>query len=243
MLEMIPIDTFFSLKRFAHKDLWAEGKPIWSPLLLLNQYLGEKKNCQIEIEIHKGIFLEGAESISIGKGTIIEPGVYIQGPCVIGKNCVIRHGAYIRGGVICGDGCQIGHSAEIKHSILLDGACATHFVYVGDSILGNGVNLGAGVKCANLRLDRREVGVMIEGKRVKTGLRKFGCVVGDRTQIGCNSVLNPGTLVGMECLAFPLSNLSGSISPRSQMSAEGIKPIEPKLLEKLLWQSTTTAPA
>jgi NDP-sugar pyrophosphorylase family protein len=156
---------------------------------------------------------------------------------------VIRHGAYLRGGVICGDGCQIGHSAEIKHAILLDGACATHFVYVGDSILGNGVNLGAGVKCANLRLDRREVSVDVDGQRVKTGLKKLGCIVGDRVQIGCNSVLNPGTLVGRECLAYPLSQLSGWVPTRSQISAKGIQPIEPKLLEKLLWQSTPIAPA
>lgn len=238
---MIPVETFFFLKRFAHRDLWRKGEPVWSPLLSLSKYF--TTSGKIEIDLPKGIFLDSPESISIGRGTVIEPGVYIQGPCIIGKNCVIRHGAYIRGGVICGDGCQIGHSAEIKHSILLDGACATHFVYVGDSILGNGVNLGAGVKCANLRLDRREVSVTVDGTRVKTGLKKFGCIVGDRVQIGCNSVLNPGTLVGMECLSFPLMNLSGTILPRSQMSAEGIKPIEPKLLEKLLWQSTTTASA
>lgn len=238
---MIPIEIFFSLKRFAHKALWKEGEPVWSPLLALNKYLSEKNPCRIEIEIPKGVFLEKPEWISIGQGTVIEPGVFIQGPCIIGKNCRIRHGAYIRESVICGDHCQIGHSAELKHSILLDYACATHFVYVGDSILGNEVNLGAGVKCANMRLDRREVNVVIEGKRVKTGLKKFGCVIGDRVQIGCNSVLNPGTLVGMESLSYPLINLSGCIPPRSQMTPRGIKPIEPKILEKLLWQSTTTA--
>lgn len=174
---------------------------------------------------------------------MIEPGVYIQGPCIIGKNCVIRHGAYIREGVICGDYCQIGHSAELKHSILLNHACATHFVYVGDSILGNEVNLGAGVKCANLRLDRSEVVVAWNGKRVKTGLKKLGAIVGDRVQIGCNCVLNPGTLIGKESFSHPLLNLSGYIPPRSQMSAKGREPIEPHILEKLLWQSIPTAPA
>ncbi|HSX10365.1 MAG TPA: LpxA family transferase [Chlamydiales bacterium] len=235
------MDPFFSLKRFAHKALWKEGEPVWSPLAALSKYLSEKKSWQIEIAIPKGVFLERPEEIAIGKGTIIEPGVYIQGPCVIGEGCVIRHGAYLRDGVICGDHCQIGHSSEIKHSILLDYACATHFVYVGDSILGNEVNLGAGVKCANLRLDRRDVSVWVEGERVKTGLRKFGCIVGDRVQIGCNSVLNPGTLVGMESVSHPLMNLSGSIPPRSQVTREGVKPIEPQILEKLLWQSKTIA--
>jgi NDP-sugar pyrophosphorylase family protein len=234
---MISVETFFSLKRFAHRSLWKEGEPVWSALLSLNQYLNEKNPCRIEIRIPEGVFLEKKELISIGEGTVIEPGVLIQGPCIIGKNCVIRHGAYIRAGVICGDHCQVGHSAELKASILLDYACATHFVYVGDSILGNEVNLGAGVKCANLRLDRRDV--LVNG--VKTGLRKFGCVIGDRTQIGCNSVLNPGTFVGMECVAHPLMNLGGLVPSRSQVTAKGIEPIEPKILEKLLWQSKTTA--
>lgn len=234
---MLSVETFFSLQRFAHRALWKKGEPVWAPLILLNDYLNEKNPCRIEIEIPEGVFLEKKGEISIGEGTVIEPGVLIQGPCIIGKNCVIRHGAYLRGGVICGDHCQVGHSAELKHSILLDYACATHFVYVGDSILGNEVNLGAGVKCANLRLDRRDV--LVSG--VKTGLRKFGCVVGDRTQIGCNSVLNPGTLVGMECVAHPLMNLGGQVPIRSQVTAKGIEPIEPKILEKLLWQSKTTA--
>ncbi len=241
--ERMSPETFFSLESFAHKELWREGAHVWSPLLMLKDYLKEKNPCRIEIVIPEGVFLENRESISIGKGTVIEPGVYIQGPCIIGKDCVIRHGAYIRGPVLCGDRCQIGHSAELKGSILLDGASATHFVYVGDSILGNDVNLGAGVKCANLRLDRREVQVHLEGKKVKTGLKKFGAIVGDRVQIGCNCVLNPGTLVGHESFAYPLVNLGGFIPPRSQVDSKGIRPIEQKILEKLLWKSTTTAPA
>jgi NDP-sugar pyrophosphorylase family protein len=231
----------FELNHFAHRSLWKQGAPIWSPLSLLSDYLNERQH-RIEIAIPQGVFLERPELISIGEGTVIEPGVLIQGPCIIGKNCAIRHGAYIRSGVICGDGCHIGHSTELKHSILLDGASATHFVYVGDSILGNGVNLGAGVKCANLRLDRKEVSVMWEGKRVKTGLKKMGAIVGDRCQFGCNTVLNPGTIVGKECFSFPLVSVFGTVPPRSQIEATGIKPIEQKILEQLLWQSTPTAP-
>lgn len=192
----------------------------------------------MEIDIPQGVFLQNPELISIGKGTVIEPGVMIIGPCIIGKNCVIRHGAYLREDVILGDGCHIGHSSELKHSIVLNHAAATHFVYVGDSILGASVNLGAGVKCANLRLDRREVAV----QGVKTGLRKFGAIVGDKTQIGCNCVLNPGTLIGKESFSHPLVNLKGLIPARSQVDAKGVRPIEQKILEKLLWQSSTTAP-
>lgn len=228
------VEAFFALEKFAHRSLWKEGEAVWSALVHLEKYLREKKLGQIEIEIPEGVYLEKREEISIGKGTVIEPGVLIQGPCIIGKNCIIRHGAYLRGRVILGDHCQIGHSAELKHSILLDHAAATHFVYVGDSILGNGVNLGAGVKCANLRLDRRDVCVYLGGQKVKTGLKKFGAVVGDAVQIGCNSVLNPGTLVGKESYAHPLTSLSGTIEPRSQVDANGVRPIEKKILEKLL---------
>lgn len=240
---VLTTETFFSLERYAHKGLWKEGEPIWHPLLILSSYLEKAKLGQIEIKIPDGVFLEKKELISIGEGTTIEPGVLIQGPCIIGKGCVIRHGAYLRGPLILGDKCHVGHSAELKHSILLDGAHATHFVYVGDSILGNSVNLGAGVKCANLRLDRREVIVPLNGKKIKTGLKKFGAIIGDRSQIGCNSVLNPGTFFGMESFAYPLMNLSGFIPPRSQVSEKGLQPIEQKILEKLLWQPTTITPA
>lgn len=238
---MINPELFFSLEKFAHRSLWKLGEPVWSALFALTEYL-KKNRSQIEIDLPDGVFLKNREQISIGKGTVIEPGVMIQGPCIIGKRCVIRHGAYIREEVILGDECRIGHSSELKHSILLDRAAATHFVYVGDSILGNGVNLGAGVKCANLRLDRREVFVVFEGKKQKTGLKKFGAIIGDFSQIGCNSVLNPGTLIGKECFSYPLMNMTGEIPPRSQIDAKGVQPIEPKILEKLLWQSISTAP-
>lgn len=237
-------DPFFSLDKYAHRSLWKENAPPpWFPLFWLAEYIEKKNLCKIEIEIPEGVFLQKKEQISIGSGTVIEPGVLIQGPCIIGKNCLIRHGAYLRGPFICGDGCHIGHSAEIKHSILLDRSAATHFVYVGDSILGNDVNLGAGVKCANLRLDRRDIAVQIDGKKEKTGLKKLGAVIGDRVQIGCNSVLNPGTLVGKESLSYPLMNLTGFIPPRSQIDRQGVRPIEQKTLEKLLCRSTATAPA
>lgn len=242
LASVMNLESFFSVDRFEHRSLWKEGEPLWHPLICLSNYLKEKNTCRIEIDIPEGVFLQNRELISIGTGTIIEPGVFIRGPCIIGKNCVLRHGAYIRESVILGDECHIGHSAELKHSILLNRAAATHFVYVGDSILGESVNLGAGVKCANLRLDRRDVFVQFEGKRVRTGLKKFGAIVGDRVQIGCNSVLNPGTLVGRESFSYPLMNLKGTIPARSQIDSDGIRPIEQNILEKLLWQSTSSAP-
>ena len=217
-------EIFFDLRKFVHAGLWKPKAPVWSALHELEPYLKafrfEKKALKFT-----GVHFEQSGLISIGPGTVIEPGVMIQGPCVIGKNCVIRHGAYIRGNTILGDHVVIGHSAEIKSSIILDRAAATHFVYVGDSIVGNEVNLGAGVKCANLRLDRREVHIFWEGVRMKTGLQKLGGIIGDGTQIGCNSVLNPGTLVGKNTACHPLMTLSGTIAAGSSAGKQ--------LLEKL----------
>jgi len=208
---------------------------VWSALRELEPYLKafrfEKKALKFT-----GVHFEQPNLISIGAGTIIEPGVLIQGPCVIGANCIIRQGAYIRANTILGDHVVVGHSAEIKGSILLDRAAATHFVYVGDSIVGNDVNLGAGVKCANLRLDRREVQVIWDDVRVKTGLQKLGAILGDSTQIGCNSVLNPGTLVGKNTACHPLVTLSGTIAAGSMVSSDRVMHVESqgkRLLEKM----------
>ncbi len=226
---MPSIELFFSLKRFAHRALWKNGAPPWAPLSLLEHYTKSATH-SIMITIPSGVFLERPELISIGPGTIIEPGVFIQGPCIIGAQCIIRHGAYLRGPLIIGDRCVVGHSAELKNSILLDSCNATHFVYVGDSIIGNRVNLAAGVKCANVRLDRKKIAVQFEEQQIQTGLLKFGSIVGDRTQIGCNAVLNPGTLIGRESLCYPLMNVRGYLPPethakgpsRSELINEGI---------------------
>ena len=189
-------------------------------LLRLENYLLTLPSLKINIDVPEGVSIKNPSTVSIGEGTVLEPGVLIEGPCIIGKNCHIRHGAFLRGGVLCGDRCVIGHSAEIKHSIFLDGAHAAHLNYVGDSILGNVVNLGAGVKCANLRLDRNEITIYFEGRKVQTGLKKFGCILGDGCQIGCNVVLNPVTLIGQNSVSYPLLNLHGFIPANSRVKGK-----------------------
>lgn len=226
-------NDLFALERYEHKKLFREGQPVWAALTYLEEYLREQKLGKIEIEIPQGVFLERPELIRIGKGTIIEPGAFIQGPCIIGQGCIIRHGAFIRESTVMGNRCVIGHGTETKHSIFLNYAHATHLTYVGDSILGNWVNLGAGVKCANLRLDRKEVVIWLENKKIKTGLKKLGAIIGDRAQIGCNCVLNPGTLFGKESVAFPLLHLSGVVPPRTQVTAEGMSPLASRILEQI----------
>ena len=202
---------YFDLSTFAHAAIFEETAPAWSALNKINDYLLAGPLGKISGTIEPGAYLINPEEISIGKGTIVEPGAYIQGPCVIGENCQIRNGAYIRGNFIAGNRCIIGHATEVKNSIFLDGAQAGHFAYVGDSILGNHVNLGAGTKCANLRFDNHHIYVFWKERKIDSGLRKFGAIIGDHAQTGCNSVTNPGTLMGKGSRLGPCATAKGVI--------------------------------
>ncbi len=166
-----------------------------------------------------GSYLEGAsivyagsflmdDLIQIGKNVIIEPGALIKGPAVIGDGTEVRQGAYIRGDVLVGRNCVVGHTTEIKASIMLGGSKAGHFAYIGDSILGS-VNLGAGTKLANLKMTDSPVVLNIKGQVYKTGLRKFGAILGDGVETGCNSVTAPGTLLGKKTLLYPGATARG----------------------------------
>lgn len=152
--------------------------------------------------LEAGSYLVGNQ-IELKKGVLVEAGSYIAGPTILGEGTVVRHGAYIRGGVITGTKAVIGHASEIKSSIMLNESKAPHFAYVGDSILGNKVNLGAGTKVSNLKITNTEVIVRFGDEKISTGLRKFGAIVGDHSETGCNSVLNPGVLLAKNCLVYP----------------------------------------
>ena len=206
---------FFSSIPTAFQTLFPLDKPAWMALTLIEAYLKTHSLGKIEVEIPKGVFLVDEHLISIGKGTVIEPGAYIRGPCIIGENCIIRHGAYIRGNLITGKECVIGHGSEVKNAIFFDKAHAPHLNYVGDSILGFKVNLGAGSICSNLKLDNTTVIIHHNNEDVDTGLRKFGAIVGDEGQIGCNAVLNPGTLLGKNVACYPCVNVSGYVESDS----------------------------
>ena len=146
------------------------------------------------------------DRIHIGKGVFIESGALIQSPAIIGDQTEVRQGAYMRGYCLIGKKCVVGHVTEVKHSIFLDGAKAGHFAYLGDSILGNEVNLGAGTKLANLRFTSGNVQVKTPDKIIDTGLRKFGAILADDVQTGCNSVTSPGTLLGKKSMLLPNVN-------------------------------------
>jgi UDP-N-acetylglucosamine diphosphorylase / glucose-1-phosphate thymidylyltransferase / UDP-N-acetylgalactosamine diphosphorylase / glucosamine-1-phosphate N-acetyltransferase / galactosamine-1-phosphate N-acetyltransferase len=207
--------TLFDLSDPLFRELFKNCRYPWEAVKGLLAFLAERGLGKIEVALPEGVFLEKREQISIGSGTRVEPGCFIQGPCFIGKNCQIRHGAYIRGGAVIGDGSTVGHATEVKHSIFLPGASAPHFNYVGDSILGGKVNLGAGTTCANLRLDRKNVLFKIGGEPVDTGMAKLGALIGDGAQIGCHTLLNPGTLIGKGTHSYPSLILHGVIPEKS----------------------------
>ncbi len=213
-----------------HRSL-SEGIPLSSPLIVHNDRLLNARECTVTYgDTTKGglsvsengqkiegasVIMAGAvligKDISIGHGVLIEPGAYIKGPAIIGDYSEIRKGAYIRGNCIIGKRCVVGHTTEIKHSIFLNDAKAGHFAYLGDTILGNAVNLGAGTKCANFRFLPGHVEVRTTKGMLTTGLRKFGAILGDRCQTGCNSVTNPGTVLSPECLLMPTATARSGV--------------------------------
>ena len=143
------------------------------------------------------------DHVFIGRDTVIEPGAYIKGPAWIGPNCQIRHGAYIRENVVIGAGSVIGNSCEIKNSFLFNGCQVPHFNYVGDSIVGAKAHLAAGVIVSNLKLTADNIILRVNGTFIDTGLRKFGALIGDGAEIGCNAVINPGAILGRRSLVYP----------------------------------------
>ena len=149
-----------------------------------------------------GAEFQGPRS-AMGEGVRVAGGATLKSPTIIGHRTEVRQGAYLRGYCLIGDRCVVGHTTEVKHSVFLDDAKAGHFAYLGDSIIGNNANLGAGTKCANLRFIPGNVQVGYEGKLFDTGMRKFGAILGDRAQTGCNSVTSPGTIIAKGSFLMP----------------------------------------
>lgn len=208
----LEIENFFDLSKTKHDEIYEGTDRLWEAVTRIGEE-AEKGNFQIGGEIHPGAYV-GSE-VKIGEGTKVMANAVIEGPTRIGRNCVIRPGAFLRGNVLLGDGVVVGHSSEIKNSLVHEEAEIPHFSYVGDSIIGWKGHLAAGVKVSNLKINREPVKVKIGEEKIATGLRKFGCILGDKAEIGCNSVLNPGTLVGKGTLAMANSSLSGYYPPGS----------------------------
>lgn len=160
------------------------------------------------------------EGIWIAKSAKVSPLATISAPCIIGENTEIRQCAFIRGKALVGDGCVIGNSVELKNCIISDGCQVPHFNYVGDSILGYKSHMGAGSVTSNVKSDKSLVTVRSGEKKLETGLKKFGAMLGDFVEVGCNSVLNPGTVIGANSNVYPLSSVRGFVPPGSIFKAQ-----------------------
>jgi len=225
-----PADLF-DLTQTEHAALFDGCEFAWEALKKIAPYLAEKSKNPLWVKLKHAfkyppelpIFV--GDRVIIGAGTVVEPGAMIKGPAIIGKNCQIRHNAYIRENVIIGDDCVVGNASELKNALLFNGAQVPHYNYIGDSILGHQAHTGAGVICSNLKSLPGNVMVTscklpVEGSEnapaeqpatcnlqpattLDTGLRKFGALIGDGAEVGCNSVLNPGSILGRGAIIYP----------------------------------------
>ena len=207
-----PADLF-DLSQTEHAALFEGCEFAWDALKRLKEYIdanvrpGLHHSCDGVAFIGKKVF--------IGEGTVVEDGVMIKGPAIIGRNCQIRHNAYFREHVIVGDNCVVGNSCELKGAILFNNSQVPHFNYVGDSIIGHKAHLGAGVILSNVKSLKGNVAIQHDGKSFDTGLRKFGALVGDGVEIGCNTVLNPGSIIGRKSVIYPGVNWRGVLPANS----------------------------
>ncbi len=213
--------------RSEFSGLFEKAELPWDFLKLLDIYLDSRLKAvsgpKIRSFVPAGVHIEG--DVFIDEACTVEEGAYIRGPAWIGRGCEIRSGCYIRGGVLVGEGAVLGHSSEFKHCIVLDHAQAPHFNYVGDSVMGHHAHIGAGVILSNFRLDGKNVAVRALGSkdRIDSGLSKFGALIGDGCEVGCNTVLNPGTILGEKSVVMPLSLVSGTWPSESRIDNQAMK--------------------
>lgn len=167
-------------------------------------------------------YTEVSPMVWVHKTATVAPTAYLGAPCIIGANSEVRHCAFIRGSALVGEKCVVGNSTELKNVILFDNVQVPHYNYVGDSILGYKAHMGAGSVTSNVKSDRTLVAVRCGDEKIDTGLKKFGAMLGDGVEVGCNSVLNPGTVVGRNSNVYPLSSVRGTVPENSIFKTGGI---------------------
>lgn len=199
-------ENFLDMSQTSTKDLFKNVYYPWEVLPHIKEYVIETGK-----SLSKNEFDKIHENVWVSKKSSVSPTAYIGGPTIIYENTEVRHCAFIRGSAIIGKNCVIGNSTEVKNAILFNNVQIPHFNYVGDSILGYKAHLGAGSIISNVKSDKSNVSVKCEDKKINTELRKFGAIVGDFVEIGCNAVLNPGTIIGRNSSVYPTSMVRGTI--------------------------------
>ena len=213
----ISVTSLLDLEHTVARELFLAHTYPWEVLPEIQRYITALID---RLPPEKYCYLQ--KDVAIAKSAKVAENVTVLGPTIIGDKCELRSGAFIRGGVLIGKGVTIGNSCEIKNSIIFDGAQIPHFNYVGDSIIGYRAHLGAGVITSNLKSDKSHVYVKRGEDNIPTGLKKFGAIIGDEAEIGCNAVLNPGAIVGRSSIVYPLSSVRGTVPARSILKTGGV---------------------
>ena len=210
------------------KDLYDLTHTLAASLLENTEYPWEALPKIKEFIVETGEKLPGdeydevSEHVWIAKDAVIYPNNYIGAPCIIGHRTEVRPGAFIRGSALVGDNCVVGNSTELKNVILFDNVQVPHYNYVGDSILGYKSHMGAGSITSNVKSDKLPVIVKCGEEKIETGMKKIGAMLGDRVEVGCNSVLNPGTVIGRDSNVYPTSCVRGTIPEKSIWKNKGV---------------------
>ncbi len=207
---MYTVQNLFDLSHTMAKEYLSSFTNPWQALSGIKELI-----IKLGTNLSKDEYEEISLNVWVHKSATVAPTAFIGAPAIIGKNSVIRHCAFIRGSVLVGENCVVGNSVEIKNALLFDNVQVPHFNYVGDSILGYRAHMGAGSITSNVKSDKTNVTILFEKTRIETGLKKMGAIIGDGVEIGCNSVLNPGTVIGKNSTIYPLSCVRGFIGENS----------------------------
>ena len=209
-MEECRIENLYNLDQTIAKDIFEGVTYPWEVLPKIEEFI-----ISLGKTLDKNEYEEKGENIWIAKSAKVAPTAYIAGPAIIGKNAEIRHCAFVRGKAIVGEGAVVGNSTELKNVILFNKVQVPHYNYVGDSILGYKSHMGAGSITSNVKSDKKLVIVKNDKEQIETGLKKFGAMLGDEVEVGCSSVLNPGTVVGKHTNIYPLSSVRGVVPEHS----------------------------
>lgn len=209
-MEECKVCNLYNLNETIAKELLESVTYPWEALSKINDFILELGN-KLDTEKYDKI----GEDVWIAKTAKVMPTAYIHGPAIIGENAEIRHCAFIRGKAIVGEGAVVGNSTELKNVILFNKVQVPHYNYVGDSILGYKSHMGAGSITSNVKSDKKLVIVKNGREQIETGIKKFGAMIGDEVEVGCSSVLNPGTVVGKNSNIYPLSSVRGVVPENS----------------------------
>ena len=205
-MEQLTVKSLYNLKETIARDIFEGVTYPWEVLPKISSFILELGETLSEEEYEKV-----GENVWIAKSATVAPTAYINGPAIIGKDAEVRHCAFIRGNAIVGEGAVVGNSTELKNVILFNKVQVPHYNYVGDSILGYKSHMGAGSITSNVKSDKKLVIVKAKDTQIETGLKKFGAMLGDEVEVGCGSVLNPGTVVGSHSNIYPLSSVRGVV--------------------------------